>query len=229
MNDKHVGVHGQGRDDESQNTWPSPDHTHRLTELVQSLWESGRAIQGTIAETYLRAQGIDVCPAELRYLSACSVGSGTRQSEHPAIIAALRDDDGLVSLEQTFLSPCGQRLADINHPKRLLGFPVGGLGRWGMTPRRILRLADSFEEAASAMVVGSQGIPVWPVFGCERYGLIDIPADIERIVIYAQPRADATRAITLASLHLTTNGRSLEVEFPPEDESWNAYLQRVRS
>jgi putative DNA primase/helicase len=229
MNDKHVRVRGQGHEAESQNTRPSPDHTRRLTESVQSLWESGRAIQGTIAETYLRARGIDFCPAELRYLSACSVGIGIRQSDHPAIIAALRDDDGLVSLEQTLLSPCGQRLADITHPKRLLGFPVGGLGRWGMTPRRILRLADSFEEAASAMVVGSQGIPIWPVFGCERYGLIDIPGHIERIVIYAQPRANVSRAITLASQHLTTNGRSLEVEYPPEDESWNAYLQRVRS
>lgn len=53
-----------------------------------------------------------------------------------------------------------------------MGFPVGGLGRWGMSPQRILRLADTVEEAASAMMVGSLGIPVWPIFGYTCYEII---------------------------------------------------------
>lgn len=45
------------------------------------------------------------------------------------------------------------RLVDIARPKRLFGFPVGSLGRRGMMPRKILRLANSAEEAAGALQI----------------------------------------------------------------------------
>ncbi|MEK6638425.1 MAG: hypothetical protein AABY88_10115 [Pseudomonadota bacterium] len=157
------------------------------------------------------------------------MGTGSEPRSHPAIISALHDEDGLVALEQTFLSGDGRELATIDRPKRIIGFPVGGLGRWGFTPQRVLRLTDTLEEAASAMVVGSQGIPVWPVFSCERYILVDIPASIRHIIIYARFNPEVAAAIVRATAHLTANGRSLEVQYPPDDESWNTYLRRVRS
>lgn len=224
MND----IHAASRDIASTRKPHSVGPMHQLTVLAGARWASAQPIEGTPAQTYLRAQGIDFCPVELRYMSACPIGNGAELRCYPAMLAALRDDDGLVALEQTILSADG-RLADIARPKRIVGFPVGGLGRRGVTPHRILRLADSAEEAASAMIVGAQGIPVWPVFGSARFELIDIPASIRRIIIYARHDGEVAAAIVRATAHLTARGRSLEIEYPPGDASWNAYLRRVRS
>jgi putative DNA primase/helicase len=204
-------------------------NSHPSIRRAQALWDSAQPIRGTKVEAYLRAHGIDFCPAELRYLAYGRVGTEANQSAHPAMIAAVRDADGLVAVEQTLLRGDGRALADIPHPKRMLGLPGGGLGQWGATPVRALRLAESVIEAASAMVVGTNGIPVWPVFGCERYATIDIPPSIERVIIYTGPGDMAAETIGGAIRHLTEGGRAVDVIIPPGDASWNAYLKRIRA
>ena len=209
-----------------------PEHlkrSHASVTRAQALWDSAQPIIGTKAETYLRAHGIDFCPAELRYLAYCPIGNAPNQSAHPAMIAAVRDAEGLVAVEQTLLRSDGLALADTPHPKRMLGLPFGGLGRWGAVPVKTLHLAETVIEAASAMVVGTHGIPVWPVFGCERYATIDIPPSIERIIIYTGPGDAAADAIGCAISHLTEGGRAVDVIIPPGDASWNAYLKRIRA
>jgi putative DNA primase/helicase len=198
-------------------------HTHASLTRAQALWDSAQPIVGTKAETYLRAHGIVFCPAELRYLAYCPVGTAA----HPAMLAAVRDADGLVAVEQTLLRSDGLALADVAQPKHMLGVPGGGLGRWGAAPVKVLRLAEDAIEAASAMIVGTHGIPVWPVFGIERYGVIDIPPSIEQIIIYTGPGAGVAQAIGNAALHLAAGGRAIDVIIPPGDASWNAYLRRI--
>lgn len=216
--------------DTLRNMHPEHDRgSHATVTRARALWDSAQPIMGTKAETYLRAHGVDFCPLELRYLAYCPIGSAPNQSTHPAMIAAVRDANGLVAVEQTLLRNDGLALAEIDSPKRMLGFPVGGLGRWGAMPVKVLQLAETVVEAASAMVVGTHGIPVWPVFGCERYATIDIPPSIERIIIYTGPEDAAADAIGCAIHHLTEGGRAVDVIIPPGDTSWNAYLKRIRA
>ncbi len=206
-----------------------PEQLNAPVSRAQALWDSAQPIKGTKAETYLRAHAIDFCPAELRYLAYCSVGTEANHSAHPAMLAAVRDAEGLVAVEQTLLCSDGLTLAEIDAPQRMLGLPVGGLGRWGAMPVRTMRLAEDILEAASAMIVGTHGIPVWPVFDCQRYGMIDIPPSIERIIIYTGPGDEAADAIGYAIRHLTEGGRAVDVIIPPGDASWNAYLKRIRT
>jgi putative DNA primase/helicase len=209
-----------------------PDQIKRnqaLVKRMQAVWDSAQPIAGTQAETYLRANGIDFCPNELRYLAYCKTGDAANKTAHPAMIAAVRDNDGLIAVEQTFLHSDGRALADIANPKQMLGAPCGGLGRWGVTPGKIMRLAETIEEAASAMVIGSLGIPVWPVFDSARYVIIDIPSSVERIIIYTEPGDKAAEMINCAMHHLTAGGRVIDVVIPPGDASWNAYLRRIRA
>ena len=202
--------------------------SHASVTRAQALWDSAQPIKGTKAETYLRAHGIDFCPTELRYLAYCPIGRAPNHSAHPAMIAAVRDAEGLVAVEQTLLRSDGLALANIPNPKRMLGLPVGGLGQWGAAPVKTMRLAEDVIEAASAMIVGAYGIPVWPVFGCERYATIDIPPSIERIIIFTTPGDATADAIGCAVRHLTEGGRAVDVIIPPGDPSWNAYLKRIR-
>ena len=202
---------------------------HPTTTSAHLLWASGQPIKGTLAERYLSALGIQISAAELRYAPRCSARAGQSVSYHPALLAAVRDQEGLVAVERSYLRTDGLGLADIPKPKRMLGFPVGGLGRWGVIPTKILRLAHDVEEALSAMIVGSQGIPVWPVFGFARYAGIDVPAGIERIIIYARADEASVQAMTRAAHHLSGDGRIVEVLYPPGGDSWNAYLRLIRS
>jgi hypothetical protein len=191
---------------------------------AQALWDSAQPIKGTKAEIYLRAHSIDFCPAELRYLANCPIDG----EAHPAIIASVRDANGLAAVERTVLRRDGMAMADVPNPKRMLGLPLGGLGQWGASPVNILRLAEDVLEAASAMIVGSHGIPIWPVFGCERYATIDILPGIERIIIYTGPGQVAAQAIERAAPHLRMGGRTIDVIIPPGDASWNMYLKKIR-
>ena len=202
---------------------------HPLTTSAHQLWANGQPIKGTLAERYLSALVIQSSAAELRYAPRCSARAGQSVSYHPALLAAVRDQEGLVAVERSYLRADGLGLADIPNPKRMLGFPVGGLGRWGVAPAKILRLAQDVEEALSAMIVGSQGIPVWPVFGFARYANIDVPPGIERIIIYARTDEASVQAMTSAAHHLSGEDRIVEVLYPPSGDSWNAYLRLIRS
>jgi putative DNA primase/helicase len=201
---------------------------HEATRQAKRLWDGALPIGGTSAERYLASLGIDTYASELRYAPRCSAFSGKSAIYHPALLAAVCDCDGLVAVERTYLRADGLALADIPSPKRMLGFPAGGLGRWSMVPSKILRLAADVEEAASAIIVGSQGIPVWPVFGCERYATIDVPPSIERIVIYARTSQASVQAIAVAADHLSADNRVVEVLYPPRCDSWNAYLRWIK-
>jgi putative DNA primase/helicase len=205
------------------------EHCHPAIRNAHLLWDGGQPIKGTKAERYLSSLGIDVCASELRYTPHCCARSGQSVSHHPALLAAVRDRDGLVAVERSYLREDGLTLADIPNPKRMLGLPSGGLGRWGMVPTKILRLAETVEDAASAMIVGSQGIPVWPVFGHERYASIDVPDGIEQIIIYANAGEASAVSTAQAVRHLEFGGRAVECLFPPRSLSWNSYLRLIRS
>ena len=202
---------------------------HSATTSVHLLWASGQPIQGTVAERYLTSLGVENSLSDLRFTPRCRASTGGSISYHPALLAAVRDQDGLVALERTYLGADGLGLADIPNPKRMLGFPVGGLGRWGVVPAKILRLAQDVEDALSAMIVGSHGIPVWPVFGFARYATIDVPAGIQRIIIYAKADEASVQAMTGTARYLGGSDRIVEVLYPPERNSWNAYLRLIRS
>lgn len=224
------------RDDASVSGYPThrdvrPYHLkrdHHYTRLANAIWNKARPLAGTLGEKYLRSLKIDFNPPELRFVYHCVSGSGTAQTYHPAIIAAVRDSDGLTAIYRMFLRSSGLGLAKISNPKLMLGLPMGGVGQWGNEPYDTLRLADDIEDAASAMIVKTHGTPIWPVFSIERYAYIDIPKNIRRIIIYTQPGKAALDAIARASPQLTERNRILEVEQPPGEVSWNDYLKWIR-
>jgi putative DNA primase/helicase len=202
---------------------------HAATKSARTAWDCAQPIGGTYAERYLASLGIETYASELRYTPRCAARAGKSTTYHPALLAAVRDEGGLVAVERSYLRSDGLGLADITHPKRMLGFPAGGVGRWGAAPSKILRLAEDVEEAASAIIVGSQGIPIWPVFGAKRYATIDVPPRIEHIIIYARVDDQSTTAISDAQSHLSANGRTVAVVHPPRAASWNAYLRLIKS
>lgn len=196
--------------------------------LARKIWERALPLQGSLGEIYLQARKIDLLIPELRFDPACISGVGAARSRHPAIIAAVRDQNGLLAIHRTFLRADGRAKADIEEPKAFLGLPGGGLGRWGPEPRDVLRLAEGNEDAASAMMIATGGQAVWPVYGIRRYGAIEIAHNIRHIIIYTQPGIEAEKAIAAATPHLTANGRTLECVRPFGEGDWNDLLRAIR-
>src|SRR5690606_36694471 len=103
---------------------PSAHDEDRGSCAARRLWREARAIAGSPAERYLARRGLAAVSAELRYHRRTPDGPAPLTRFRPALVAAVRDEAGLVAVHRSFLDPAHDRLAAITDPRR-------GLGRFG--------------------------------------------------------------------------------------------------
>jgi hypothetical protein len=84
-----------------------------LSPLAARLWSEARPLSASLAERYLQGRGIDVASPDLRYHSRTPHGRAPLTSFRPALIAAVRDDTGLVGVHRTFLETFDRRTAPV--------------------------------------------------------------------------------------------------------------------
>lgn len=199
-----------------------------LRPIAEKLWaESGR-LTGTLAADYLQSRGLTSYSAQLRFHRRVQLGAKAMATYHPALIAAVRDDVGLVAVHRTFLDPATAGKAKIDSPKMLLGNPGRGAVRIGEATR-VLGLAEGIETALAAAAIHK--ISVWAVLGNERFGMVSIPDRVEHVVILADNDAGGARAVKLAQEGLVRPGRSIETRWPPSPHNdWaDAWLAETAS
>jgi hypothetical protein len=194
-------------------------------QVARRLWEGSVPISGTLAAVYLDRRFITALSAELRYKPRTQLGSRPDATFHPALIAAIRDDRGLVAVHRTFLDTKSAWKAAIPDPKRMLGRP--GTGAVRLAPAGlVLGLAEGLETALSAMDI--LGFPVWAVLGNERFGIVSIPAVVQRLIILRDPDKGGERASELAE-NQAREGLSIETLLPPgKGRDWNAVAMSSR-
>ena len=196
------------------------------TAAAQRLWDEARSIAGTPASAYLASRGLDATSAELRYHPRTPHGPSPLTQFRPALIAAVRDDSGLVAVHRTFIAPGGHRLASLPDPRCGLGrFGQGAVRLGGSTPR--LGLAEGIETALSATTLIN--VPCWATLGTERFRLVSLPRDTEELLLFLDHDEGGRRAEALARKafgHI----RRIEVHYPdrPGDD-WNDVLRAFPS
>ena len=159
------------------------------------LWDEARSIAGTPASAYLASRGLAAMPADLRFHPRAPHGPSPLTQFRPSLIAAIRDEAGLVAVHRTFLRPDGRGLADLSHPRRGLGrFSTGAVRLGGPAAR--LGLAEGIETALSATALF--GMPCWATLGTERFGRIALPADVRELHLFLDHDAGGRRAERLA-------------------------------
>jgi DNA primase len=190
------------------------------------IWEEARSIAGTPAEAYLASRGLGAGSAELRYHPRTPHGPKSLTKFRPALIAAVRDESGLVAVHRTFIDRSGKGLAPLASPRCGLGrFGRGAVRLGGNAPR--LGLAEGIETALSATVLF--GVPCWAALGTERVGLLALPADVRELVLFLDHDRGGGRAERLAReafghvLHIET-----QVPTRPGDD-WNDVLRASSS
>ena len=196
-----------------------------LQPIAERLWLQGRGLGRTLAADYLASRHIVSHSAQLRFHGRVQLGRSAEATYHPALLAAVRDDSGLLAVHRTFLHSAGGK-AKFDNPKRLLANPGRGTVRIGQ-PARTLGLAEGVETALAASVI--HGFPVWAVLGNERFGMIDVPRHIERLVLLADNDAGGQRAVGLAQAGLQRDGLTIETLWPPvQHNDWADVLMARR-
>ena len=180
--------------------------------IAERLWHQGRGLGRTIAADYLATRHLVSHSAQLRFHGRVQLGRLSEASYHPAMLAAVRDDSGLLAVHRTFLAPAGGK-AKFENPKRLLANPGRGAVRIGQ-PTRVLGLAEGVETALAASAI--HGFPVWAVLGNERFGMVSIPNHVETLVLLADNDAGGDRAVELAMAGQQREDLSIKVSTVPD-------------
>jgi len=188
------------------------------------LWGAAGAVSGSPAQRYLAVRGIAGLSAELRFHSRTPLGPRPLTRYRPALIAAVRDETGLVAVHRTFLDGRGARLAALDQPRRALGALGGGAVRLGGTAA-LLGLAEGIETALSASALF--GLPCWATLGTERFAHIALPGEVRALRLFLDNDPGGRRAEQLgreAWGHLP-----IEALYPPRaGDDWNDVLRRER-
>lgn len=204
------------------------DPGRRNREAAASLWSAARSIGKSPAAAYLKGRGLDLEVSDLRYHARTPLGRGAAALFRPALLAAVRDESGLVAVHRTFLDLGPVRLSAMASPKRALG-PLGrGAVRLRPPEAGLLGLAEGIETAMAATLL--TGIPCWAALGTERFGRIELPAAAGRLVLFLDNDRGGHRAGKLALEALGSRGIGIEVRRPqPSGADWNdVLLARLR-
>jgi hypothetical protein len=181
------------------------------------IWQEARSLEGTPAAAYLSSRGLFSGSPKLRFHPRAPHGPQPLTRYRPALIAAVRDDSGLVGIQRTFLD---HRSANRRLDRCGLGpFGSGAVRLGGIAPR--LGLAEGIETALSASALF--GVPCWATLGTERFGLIALPPEVDELLLFLDHDRGGRRAEMLAS-RTFAHGR-IEARYPNlPGEDWNDVL-----
>ena len=191
------------------------------TPLALRIWGGARPIGGTPARTYLAGRGLETHSPELRYHPRTPHRPKPLTRFRPALVAAVRDESGLVAVHRSFLDPKRNALADLPEPRCGLGrFGRGAVRLGGIAPR--LGLAEGIETALSATALFD--VPCWATLGTERFRLVALPEEVAELLLFLDNDAGGRRAERLA--RETFGHLPIEAHYPRRaGEDWNDVLR----
>lgn len=179
-----------------------------------ALWHRAKPLTGTLGERYLVGRGLTPPHASLRTLNACPLGSGPQARFHPALIAAVANESGLIAIHRTYLAADGSK-ALFAQPRRALGRLLDGAVRLYPQAQQ-LGLAEGIETAIAAHQL--LGLPVWAVLGAERLPSIALPGGVREVVLLPDPDPAGLSRIAAARSAYEAQGRRVRVVLPPTEQ-----------
>ena len=167
------------------------------TEAARRLWRGCRPVDGTHAETYLRARGLARCrfPA-LRFHPELRYREGFAVRRLPALVAAVTGDDGAIhGVHRTWLDPRRPVKADVASPRKALGRIHGLAVRFGAHADRVatLLVGEGIETVLS-LVTAVPEITAAAALSAGSLGSFSIPPGCRRLVIARDNDPEGERA-----------------------------------
>jgi hypothetical protein len=218
-----IGVKPRDLFDGSSAPIVAPPRADTVDRNAFRLWLESSILPGTPAADYLARRGIALRSAELRFHPRMPLGPKGEAHFLPAMVAAVRNDLGILALHRTFLASDGPRLARFDQPRRALGRLGSGAVRLASPRDGRLGLAEGIETALSAMQLFA--IPCWAMLGNERFGLVTIPESVTELHLFVDADAGGELAEARAREDYATAGRTIVTRRPEQDGAdWNDVL-----
>ena len=211
--------------DRNETVGTPADPSRRNRGAAARLWSAARPIGRSPAEAYLRSRGLMLPASDLRYHPRTPYGRGTQAIFRPALLAAVRDESGLVAVHRTFLDVAPAKLADLPVPKRALGRLGQAAVRLRPPQGGILGWAEGIENAMAATQLS--GISCWATLGTERFARVALPVCVNRLILFLDNDPGGRRAERLAREAQCGTGIEIEARYPkPAGADWNDVLLR---
>jgi putative DNA primase/helicase len=204
---------------EERDNQQAASRSERIRKAV-ACFQLAQPIDGTLAETYLRARAIvSDMPDDLRF---CSDGRfGGVPGTHPMMIGIARN--GVTGSRQachrTALQPDGTK-AGFENPKRAIG-PIGGaairLSEW--QPGQQLIIGEGIESAMSAQDLARlKGVDcvAWAAISAPGMRTLELAAQYRDIILAADRGYAGEQAANAAASRYRSEGRNVRVVLPPE-------------
>ena len=191
---------------------------------ARRLWREASTAAGTLADAYLALRGIAVRSPELRFHARTPFGPKGAVRFLPAMLCAVRNDEGILAVHRTFIDPGSGRIAKFFKPKRALGSLGTGAVRLAAPRGGILGLAEGTESALSAMQIFD--IPCWATLGNERFGIVTVPESVTELCLFVDADAGGALAERRARDAYGRDDRAILTHRPnQEGADWNDVLQ----
>ncbi len=181
-------------------------------QYARDLWDRSNRIKGTLVAEYLNRRGIRLpnWPDDLGYMPLLEHKPSGKS--FPVMIAALRDGRGqVVAVQRTWLAKDGSAKAPVESPKMTVG-PMGKAAVKLSGAGPIIGLAEGVETALSARMLFQ--IPVWATLSANRLGAVELPLEVESLVIFADKGKVGMDSALAAAEVYEGQGRAVDV-IPP--------------
>ncbi|MGF6095735.1 DUF7146 domain-containing protein [Pseudomonas sp. 18175] len=171
---------------------PSPE---RMKQLARRLWQEARPVQaGDEVDRYLQGRRLELavyppvlrCHPALAYYEKDQAGKSRKVAEYPALLACVQGADGHgVSVHRTYLHNGAK--APVAEPRKLLTACDGGAVRLFAAAEE-LAVAEGLETALAVHL--ATGKPIWMALNAGNLEKLWLPAQVRRVLIYADNDAD---------------------------------------
>ena len=189
---------------------PAEPANDRYDEAL-AIWRAAVAIEGTLAETYLRSRGITCeLPMSLRF---AALPYGKCGPVHPCLVACVSSLEGpLQGIQRTYLASDGMGKSDVPKAKLSLGRVSGGAIRLGPLDGGELVVCEGGEDGLSLLQELRR--PVWVAAGATMLPNMQFPDDVRQVAIGGD-NDDAGRAnADKAARAFAERGRAVRVFYP---------------
>ena len=213
-----------------------PDSYDR-TEAARRLWQRCRAIDGTHAEAYLRARGIQRCRfAALRFHPELIHRDDDGVRRLPALVAAVTADaedrsgpeehhgpgdrsahGAVCGVLRTWLDPTRPAKANVIRPRKALGRVHGHAVRFGETACRTLLVGEGIETVLSIVTALPDTIAA-AALSAGSLGAFAPPAGVTRLVIARDNDPEGERAAERLARRCARTGVDALVVAPRGDD-----------
>jgi hypothetical protein len=201
----------------------SPSRQNSADRNALQLWRGAACLPGSPAEVYLASRHILLRSSDLRFYARTPLGPRDQVKFLPAMLAAIRNDLGVIAVHRTFLQSKLGRLATFDRPKRALGSLGTGAVRLGAPRGGKLGLAEGVESALSAWQLF--GIPCWATLGNERFGLVTIPENVRELYLFVDADDGGRLAEERGRKAYASERRTIVTQCPQSNgQDWNDVL-----